>query len=112
MSIAEFRDGLVRVDKSAFDSRTGLRAAFFVTVPVILGFALRQPELLFIGMGANFLTNAEGPASTLPLRVLLGVGILESLAFGLGRLVSTTSLCFRRASGQRRLSRSAPPWVS
>ena len=27
MSIAEFRDGLVRVNKSAFDPRTGLRAA-------------------------------------------------------------------------------------
>jgi hypothetical protein len=89
--VAKFLDELVRINKSAFDPRTGLRASLSAIVPVILGFAVHQPELLLIGVGAIFLTNTEGQPSTLTLRVLFGATVMESLAFGLGRLVSTTS---------------------
>jgi hypothetical protein len=90
--VRNFAAGILRVDKSAFDLVTGFRAACFAIVPVIVGFAVGQPELAIVGLGAIFLTNTEGRRpSALPIWVLLVACFAESAALGLGRLASTTT---------------------
>lgn len=45
-------------------------------MPINLGLAVHKPEVLFIGMGAISLTNAEGQSSTLPLRIRFGASVM------------------------------------
>ena len=78
------------LDKSAFNLVVGLRAAAFIITPIIVGFAIRQPALLFASFGAVFLTFTERFIPTLPSRMLLLVCCEEAAAFGVGTLTATT----------------------
>ena len=84
-----FKD-IRRLDKSAFNLTVGLRAAAFVIVPIIVGFATQQPALLFASLGTVFLTFTERFIPTLPSRILLLVCCTEAAAFGVGTLTATT----------------------
>lgn len=65
----------------------GFRAAVIVVSPLVLGFAVGQPQWLFATLGALFVTNTEGANSArLPLPALLLSCFTESIAFGLGTL--------------------------
>ena len=79
------------IDKSAFSLTVGLRAPTFVIAPLIVGFAIRQPDLLLASLGANVLTNTERVLPTIPSRILLVACYTEATSFGLGTLVATTS---------------------
>jgi Na+/proline symporter len=79
------------IDKSAFSLTVGLRAAAFVIAPLIVGFAIKQPDLLLASLGANVLTNTERVLPTIPSRILLVACFTEAASFGLGTLVATTS---------------------
>src|SRR5437879_8459028 len=79
------------LDKSAFSLTVGLRAAAFVIAPLIVGFAIQQPDLLLATLGANVLTNTERVLPTIPSRILLVACFAEAASFGLGTLVATTS---------------------
>src|SRR5690242_2359434 len=84
-----FKD-IRRLDKSAFNLTVGLRAAAFVIVPIIVGFATQQPALLFASLGTVFLTFTERFIPTMPSRMLLLVCCTEAAAFGVGTLTATT----------------------
>ncbi|MGB6674323.1 MAG: FUSC family protein [Candidatus Nitrosopolaris sp.] len=84
-----FKD-IRRLDKSAFNLTVGLRAAAFVIVPIIIGFAIQQPALLFASLGTVFLTFTERFIPTMPSRMLLLVCCTEAAAFGVGTLTATT----------------------
>jgi len=43
----QFFEDIRRLDKSAFSLTTGFRAAAFAIAPIIAGFAIQQPALLF-----------------------------------------------------------------
>lgn len=84
---------ITRVDRSAFSLRAGFRGGAFVSAPLLLGIVTGQQELVYVTLGALFLTNTEGPRSvSAPLRVLLVACFVEALAFGLGTLAGTTGL--------------------
>ena len=87
---SQFFKDIRRLDKSAFNLTVGLRAAAFVIAPIILGFAIQQPALLFASLGAVFLTFTERFIPTLPLRMLLLVCCIEAAAFGVGTFTATT----------------------
>ena len=84
-----FKD-IRRLDKTAFNLTVGLRAAAFVIAPIIVGFAIQQPALLFASLGAVFLTFTERFIPTIPSRMLLLVCCTEAVAFGVGTLTATT----------------------
>jgi hypothetical protein len=84
-----FKD-IRRLDKSAFNLTVGLRAAAFVIAPIIVGFAIQQPALLFASLGTVFLTFTERFIPTMPSRMLLLVCCTEAAAFGVGTLTATT----------------------
>ena len=84
-----FKD-IRRLDKSAFNLAVGLRAAAFVIAPIIVGFAIQQPALLFASLGATVLTFTERFIPTIPSRMLLLVCCTEATAFGVGTLTATT----------------------
>ena len=84
-----FKD-IRRLDKSAFELAVGLRAAAFVIAPIIVGFAIQQPALLFASLGAVFLTFTQRFIPTIPSRMLLLVCCTEAAAFGVGTLTATT----------------------
>jgi hypothetical protein len=84
-----FKD-IRHLDKSAFNLTVGLRAAAFVIVPIIVGFATQQPALLFASLGTVFLTFTERFIPTMPSRMLLLVCCTEAAAFGVGTLTATT----------------------
>ncbi|MDA4136938.1 MAG: FUSC family protein [Thaumarchaeota archaeon] len=87
-----FRE-ITRVDRSAFSLPAGLRGGAFVSAPLLLGVVTGQQELVYVTLGALFLTNTEGPRSvSAPLRVLFVACFVEALAFGLGTLAGTTGL--------------------
>src|SRR5919199_5398914 len=77
------------LDKSAFNLVVGLRAAGFIITPIIVGFVIRQPALLFASFGAVFLTFTERFIPTLHSRLLLLV-CCAAAAFGVGTLTATT----------------------
>ncbi len=85
-----FKD-IRRLDKSAFELAVGLRAAAFVIAPIIVGFAIQQPALLFASLGAVFLTFTQRFIPTIPSRMLLLVCCTEAAAFGVGTLTATTA---------------------
>ncbi|MGC2572670.1 MAG: hypothetical protein WA364_14255, partial [Candidatus Nitrosopolaris sp.] len=87
----QFFKDIRRLDKSAFSLTTGFRAAAFVIAPLIVGFAIKQPDLLSASLGANVLTNTERVLPTIPSRILLVACFTEAASFGLGTLVATTS---------------------
>jgi hypothetical protein len=87
----QFVKDIRRLDKSAFSLTTGFRAAAFAIAPIIAGFAIQQPALLFASLGAIFLTNTEKAFYTTPSRILLVACFTEAASFGLGTLVATTS---------------------
>jgi hypothetical protein len=58
--------------------------------PIIVGFAIQQPALLFASLGAVFLTFTERFIPTMPSRMLLLVCCTEAAAFGVGTLTATT----------------------
>jgi hypothetical protein len=89
--ISRFLKDIRSLDKSAFSVTTGFRAAAFAIAPIIAGFALHQPALLFATLGAIFLTNTEKAFYTIPSRILLVACFTEAASFGLGTLVATTS---------------------
>ena len=89
--ISRFLKDIRSLDKSAFSITTGFRAAAFAIAPIIAGFALHQPALLFATLGAIFLTNTEKAFYTIPSRILLVACFTEAASFGLGTLVATTS---------------------
>src|SRR5215469_15138461 len=89
--ISRFLKDIRSLDKSAFSITTGFRAAAFAIAPMIAGFALHQPALLFATLGAIFLTNTEKAFYTIPSRILLVACFTEAASFGLGTLVATTS---------------------
>jgi uncharacterized membrane protein YccC len=91
-SPAKVFSGITQLDKTAFSLSTGIRSAIFVILPLTIGFALGQPESVFVGLGALFLTNTEGPHSTISLWVLLVGCITEAAAWGLGTLTGTTGI--------------------
>ena len=84
--------GVTTLDKSAFSFSTGLRSAIFVMLPLIVGFLTSFPGAVFVGLGAVFLNNTEGPSSILPSRILLVACFTEALAWGLGTLAGTAGL--------------------
>ncbi len=87
-----YRD-VTRVDRSSFSFPTGIRAGVVVTLPLLIGVATGQRELVYTTLGALFITNTEGPNTVhARLRVLLLASFSESLAFGLGTLAGTTGL--------------------
>jgi hypothetical protein len=88
--VSQFFKDIRRLDKSAFNLPVGLRAAAFVIAPIILGFAIQQPALLFASLGATFLTFTERFIPTIPSRMLLLVCCTEATAFGVGTLTATT----------------------
>ena len=85
---SRFSKEIRRLDKSAFSFTVGLRAAAFVIAPIIVGFEIQQPVLLFASLGAIFLTFTERFIPTIPLLMLLIVCCTE--AFGVGTLTATT----------------------
>jgi Fusaric acid resistance protein-like len=87
---SRFSKDIRRLDKSAFDLTVGLRAAAFVIVPIIVGFEIQQPALLFVSLGAAFLTFTKRFIPTIPSRMLLLVCCTEAAAFGVGTLTATT----------------------
>jgi hypothetical protein len=87
---SQFFKDIRRLDKSAFNLPVGLRAAAFVIAPIIVGFAIQQPALLFASLGAVFLTFTERFIPTIPSRMLLLVCYIEAAAFGVGTLTATT----------------------
>ena len=87
---SRFSEEIRRLDKSAFNFTVGLRAAAFVIAPIIVGFEIQQPVLLFASLGATFLTFTERFIPTIPLRMLLLVCCTEAAAFGVGTLTATT----------------------
>jgi hypothetical protein len=87
---SEFFKDIRRLDKSAFNLPVGLRAAAFVIAPIIVGFAIQQPALLFASLGAVFLTFTERFIPTIPSRMLLLGCCIEAAAFGVGTLTATT----------------------
>ena len=89
--MSRFLKDIRSLDKSAFSLTVGLRAAAFVIAPLIVGFAIQQPDLLLASLGANVLTNTERVLPTIPSRILLVACFTEAASFGLGTLVATTS---------------------
>jgi Fusaric acid resistance protein-like len=89
--ISRFLKDIRSLDKSAFSITVGLRAAAFVITPIIVGFAIKQPNLLLVALGAIFLTNTERALATIPSRILLVACFTEAASFGLGTLAATTS---------------------
>jgi Fusaric acid resistance protein-like len=89
--MSRFVKDIRRLDKSVFSLTTGFRAAAFAIAPIIGGFAIHQPALLLATLGAIFLTNTERAFYTIPSRILLVACLIESVSFGLGTLVATTS---------------------
>jgi hypothetical protein len=89
--ISRFLKDIRSLDKSAFSITVGLRAAAFVIVPIIVGFAIKQPNLLLVALGSIFLTNTERALPTIPSRILLVACFAEAASFGLGTLAATTS---------------------
>jgi hypothetical protein len=87
---SQFFKDIRRLDKSAFNLTVGLRAAAFVIAPLIVGFAIQQPALLFASLGATVLTFTERFIPTIPSRMLLLVCCTEATAFGVGTLAATT----------------------
>lgn len=82
---------VARFDRSAFSISVGLRAGIVVASPLLLAIATGQAGFVFSTLGALFVTNTEGPRTlSAPLRILLIASFLESTAFGLGTLASTT----------------------
>jgi hypothetical protein len=69
--ISRFLKDIRSLDKSAFSITTGFRAAAFAIAPIIAGFALHQPTLLFASLGAIFLTNTEKAFYTIPSVITL-----------------------------------------
>src|ERR1700722_17348976 len=86
-----FKD-VTRLDRSALRPSIGIRAAIFVTAPIIVGFAIHEPMLAYATLGAVFLTNTEGQPSLLPSWVLLVACFTAAAAFGLGTIAATTGL--------------------
>ncbi len=76
---------------SKFDALTGLRAAAFVTAPLLIGAATGYlAQGLFATIGANFLVNTEGSGPTAArLRVLAVACVIEPAALALGTLIGT-----------------------
>jgi hypothetical protein len=89
--ISRFLKDIRSLDKSAFSITVGLSAAAFVIAPIIVGFAIKQPNLLLVALGAIFLTNTERALATIPSRILLVACFTEAASFGLGTLAATTS---------------------
>ena len=87
---SQFFKDIRRLDKSAFNLTVGLRAAAFVIAPIIVGFAIQQPALLFASLGATVMTFTERFIPTIPSRMLLLVCCTEATAFGVGTLTATT----------------------
>jgi hypothetical protein len=87
-----YRD-VTRYDRSALSFPIGLRAAAFVTAPLLLGIVVGQKELVYATLGALFVANTEGPKTiSAPMHVLLLASFTEAVAFGLGTLAGTTGL--------------------
>lgn len=86
----QFFKDIRRLNKSAFNLTVGLRAAAFVIAPIIVGFAIQQPALLFASLGALILTITERFIPTIPSRMFLLVCCTEASAFGVGTLTATT----------------------
>lgn len=84
-----FVDNVTKLNGSAFDPVTGLRAGLFVAVPLLLGPAVGYVGAVFAALGGMWLTNTEGPRSSVPLWVLLAACFTESAAVGLGTLAGT-----------------------
>jgi hypothetical protein len=77
-----------RLDWQNFDLAHGLRAAVLVVSPLVLGFAVGQPQWVLATLGALLITNTEGPNSArLPLPALLLACVTEPIAFAAGTLV-------------------------
>ena len=87
---SEFFKDIGRLDRSAFNLTVGLRAAAFAIAPIIVGFTIQQPALLFASLGAVFLAFTERFIPTIPSRMLLLVCCTEAAAFGAGTLTATT----------------------
>lgn len=99
-----FAGDLTRVYWDRFDSITGLRAAFFSLVPLVIGIATNQLNAGVISsigalnegvvstLGALNLSFVEGPApSRTRLAAILLTGcVANAVAFSLGTLVGTT----------------------
>jgi hypothetical protein len=82
----------IRLDRSAFNFPTGLRAAVFIVTPVLLGVVLKNPGFIFACLGALFLTNTENPQYKTPIFIMLVACFTESAALGLGTLASIFKL--------------------
>jgi uncharacterized membrane protein YccC len=84
---------LTRINAAAFNFPVGLREGLFVTTPLFLGVLTGQSELVYVALGALFLTNTDGPRPAVaPLHILLAACFTEALAFGLGTVAGTTGL--------------------
>lgn len=85
----EFVDNIVRLDRSAFDPVTGLRAGVFVVLPFLLAPAFGYVGAAFAALNGMWLTNTESHRSHEALRVLLVACFAESAATGLGTLAGS-----------------------
>jgi len=91
-SRSKFISGITTLDKTAFSVSTGLRSAIFVMLPLIIGLAVGFSGAIFFALGALFLSNTEGPHSTLPLKLLLVACFTEALAWAMGTLAGTAGI--------------------
>jgi Fusaric acid resistance protein-like len=85
----KFVDNITKLDKSSFSLVTGIRAGAFVVLPFLLAPAIGYVGAGFAALAGMWLTNTEGPKSTVPIWVLLVACITESAAVALGTLVGT-----------------------
>jgi hypothetical protein len=107
---------VTHADRSAFSLPRGIRAGVIALVPLVLGLAVHNIELIFATLGAMFLTNTDGPPFFLPARVLLVACFTESAAVGLGTLSATTGLLSPLFVGiavaVALLARGSPMWAN
>jgi hypothetical protein len=85
---------VIALNRPAFGLRTGLRAAVFVTAPLLLGLAIGQVDIMvFATLGALFITNTEGPSATaLGALMLLVASVVEAASFAVGTVAGLTGL--------------------
>jgi hypothetical protein len=85
----KFVDNITKLDKSSFSLVTGIRAGAFVVFPFLLGPEIGYIGAAFAALAGMWLTNTEGPKSTVPIWVLLVACFTESAAVGLGTISGT-----------------------
>lgn len=88
-----FRSSVFQFDRSNISVSHGVRAAILAVLPTVVGVATGNFSLIYVTLGACFLTMTEGSNSArLPLAPLLVACVAEPIAFYLGTLTGLTGL--------------------